>query len=85
MITSCDNGIPAFSGDIFLTNGASAAIQSVLTAVFASDHDALMIPIPQASQACVARYLGFGWLILGGVERSASSLTYLRIKFIFKI
>lgn len=32
---------------MFLTNGASAGIQAVLTCVFACDGDALMIPIPQ--------------------------------------
>jgi len=41
------DGHPARPEDIFLTNGASSAIQHVLTACFASDHDALMIPIPQ--------------------------------------
>ena len=46
-IEARDGGIPAFAGDIFMSNGASAAIQNVLTATFASDHDALMIPIPQ--------------------------------------
>jgi len=46
-IEARDGGIPAYTGDIFMSNGASSAIQAVLTATFASDHDALMIPIPQ--------------------------------------
>ena len=41
------DGHPAYPGDIFLTNGASSAIQMVLTALIASDKDAIMIPIPQ--------------------------------------
>jgi alanine transaminase len=41
------DGHTANPDNIFLTNGASAGIQSVLTAAFASDKDALMIPIPQ--------------------------------------
>ena len=41
------DGHPAFPGDIFLTNGASSGIQNCLTALIASDQDAIMIPIPQ--------------------------------------
>ena len=41
------DGHPAFPGDIFLTNGASSGINAVLTGLIASDHDAVMIPIPQ--------------------------------------
>lgn len=41
------DGHPAYPGDIFLTNGASTAIQYVLTALIASDRDGIMIPIPQ--------------------------------------
>mmetsp|Transcript_9560 Transcript_9560/g.29663 ORF Transcript_9560/g.29663 Transcript_9560/m.29663 type:complete len:618 (+) Transcript_9560:131-1984(+) len=41
------DGHAARPEDVFLTNGASSAIQHVLTATFATDHDALMIPIPQ--------------------------------------
>lgn len=41
------DGHPAYPGDIFLTNGASSAIQMVLTGLIASDKDAIMIPIPQ--------------------------------------
>jgi len=37
----------AYPGDIFLTNGASAGIQNCLTALIASDDDAIMVPIPQ--------------------------------------
>lgn len=41
------DGHPAYPGDIFLTNGASSAIQMILTTIIASDKDAIMIPIPQ--------------------------------------
>jgi len=41
------DGHPAYAGDIFLTNGASAGISNCLTALIASDKDAIMIPIPQ--------------------------------------
>lgn len=41
------DGHTAFPGDIFLTNGASSGIQNCLTALIASDQDAIMIPIPQ--------------------------------------
>ena len=41
------DGHAARVDDVFLTNGASAAIQHVLTATFAGPTDALMIPIPQ--------------------------------------
>ena len=41
------DGHPSYPGDIFLTNGASSAIQMVLTGLIASDKDAIMIPIPQ--------------------------------------
>jgi len=34
-------------GNVFLTNGASAAIDNVLTGLIGSDKDAIMIPIPQ--------------------------------------
>ena len=44
---SSRDGHPAYAEDIFLTNGASSGIQMVLTAAFASETDALMIPIPQ--------------------------------------
>jgi len=45
-ITSRD-GHPAYAGDIFLTNGASSAIDMILTALLSGDSDAIMIPIPQ--------------------------------------
>jgi alanine transaminase len=45
-ITARD-GHQAFPGDIFLTNGASSAIELVLTILLASDLDGVMIPIPQ--------------------------------------
>lgn len=38
---------PSYSGDIFLTNGASAGIAMVLQGLLASNKDAVMIPIPQ--------------------------------------
>ena len=41
------DGHAAHAGDIFLSNGASSAIGNVLTALIASDTDAVMIPIPQ--------------------------------------
>lgn len=41
------DGHPSFPGDIFLTNGASAGINHILTALISSDHDAILIPIPQ--------------------------------------
>ena len=41
------DGHPAYPGNIFLTNGASSAIELVLQTLIASDHDAIMIPIPQ--------------------------------------
>lgn len=41
------DGHPSYPGDIFLTNGASTAIQHVLTALIAGDRDGIMIPIPQ--------------------------------------
>ena len=42
-----DGGVPANPEHIFLTNGASSAIDLVLTTLIASDRDAIMIPIPQ--------------------------------------
>jgi len=41
------DGHPAYPGDIFITNGASAGIQNCMTALIASDTDAIMVPIPQ--------------------------------------
>jgi len=41
------DGYPAYQGNIFLTNGASAAIGMVLQALLAQNNDAVMIPIPQ--------------------------------------
>lgn len=41
------DGHPAYPGDIFITNGASAGIQNCMTALIAGDTDAIMIPIPQ--------------------------------------
>lgn len=44
---SSRDGHPAYKGSIFLTNGASAGIEMVLNALISTDHDAIMIPIPQ--------------------------------------
>lgn len=41
------DGYPAYPGNIFLTNGASAGIAMVLQGLLASNNDAVMIPIPQ--------------------------------------
>lgn len=41
------DGYPSYSGDIFLTNGASAGIAMVLQGLLANNNDAVMIPIPQ--------------------------------------
>ena len=41
------DGHTAYPGNLFLTNGASSAIELVLTTLIASDLDAVMIPIPQ--------------------------------------
>jgi aspartate/methionine/tyrosine aminotransferase len=41
------DGHPAYAGDIFLTNGASHAIEQVLTALISCNSDGIMIPIPQ--------------------------------------
>lgn len=41
------DGHPAYSGDIFITNGASSAIEMVLTTLMSSELDGIMIPIPQ--------------------------------------
>ena len=41
------DGHPAYPGNIFLTNGASTAIELVLTTIISGDLDGVMIPIPQ--------------------------------------
>jgi alanine transaminase len=41
------DGYPSYSGDIFLTNGASAGIAMVLQAIIANNNDCVMIPTPQ--------------------------------------
>jgi alanine transaminase len=41
------DGHPAYPGDIFLTNGASAGIEMILSALISHDTDAIMVPIPQ--------------------------------------
>jgi alanine transaminase len=45
-ITARDGHV-SFPSNIFLTNGASAAIESVLTGLIGNNRDAIMIPIPQ--------------------------------------
>jgi aspartate/methionine/tyrosine aminotransferase len=44
---SARDGHESSSGDIFLTNGASSAIEHVLTGLIGNNRDAIMIPIPQ--------------------------------------
>mmetsp|Transcript_23769 Transcript_23769/g.54574 ORF Transcript_23769/g.54574 Transcript_23769/m.54574 type:complete len:572 (+) Transcript_23769:228-1943(+) len=46
-ISQRDGGIPAHPEDIFLTNGASSAIDMILNAVIANPSTGVMIPIPQ--------------------------------------
>ena len=46
-ITRRDGGIPTDADNIFLTNGASAAIEMVLSALIAHDKCGVLIPIPQ--------------------------------------
>lgn len=62
-----DGGHPAYPGDIFLTNGASAGIEMVLNAIISTDHDGIMIPIPQYPiySALIARMGGrqIGYLL----------------------
>lgn len=41
------DGYKAYPGNVFLTNGASAAIGMVLQGLLAGNEDAIMIPIPQ--------------------------------------
>ena len=41
------DGHKAYPGNIFLTNGASSAIELILTSLISSDLDGVMIPIPQ--------------------------------------
>jgi len=41
------DGHPSYPANIFLTNGASAAIENCLTGLISDDRDAIMIPIPQ--------------------------------------
>lgn len=46
-IAERDGGVASDPDDIFMSNGASAAIQDVLTALIADDTCGVMIPIPQ--------------------------------------
>jgi len=46
-IEARDGGPPCNPDNVFLLNGASAGIQSVLTALIAGPSDAVMVPIPQ--------------------------------------
>lgn len=43
------DGHPAYPGNIFLTNGASTAIELVLTTLIDNESEAIMIPIPQVN------------------------------------
>ena len=54
------DGHPAYSGNIFLTNGASSAIELVLTTIIGSELDGIMIPIPQYTiySALIAKLAG---------------------------
>mmetsp|Transcript_31928 Transcript_31928/g.48979 ORF Transcript_31928/g.48979 Transcript_31928/m.48979 type:complete len:661 (-) Transcript_31928:211-2193(-) len=44
---STRDGHEAFPANIFLTNGASSAIEMILSGLISDDNDAIMIPIPQ--------------------------------------
>ena len=46
-ITTRDGGIPSDANDIFLSNGASAAIEMILSALIADNDCGVLIPIPQ--------------------------------------
>eukprot|EP00977_Amphora_coffeiformis_P004174 scaffold848_cov120-Amphora_coffeaeformis.AAC.2 len=46
-MTKRDGGVPANPDDIFLTNGASQGIVTILNTILANDHCGIMIPIPQ--------------------------------------
>ena len=41
------DGHPAFPGDIYLTNGASAGIELIMGCLISQDSDAILCPIPQ--------------------------------------
>ena len=42
-----DGGVPACEDDIFLTNGASEGVKTLLTMLIRNEQDGIMIPIPQ--------------------------------------
>ena len=46
-ITERDGGVPAHAEDIFLTDGASPAVQMVLKALIRGPADAVLVPVPQ--------------------------------------
>lgn len=46
-IEARDSGPPCEPSNIFLLNGASAGIQSVMTALIARPEDAILVPVPQ--------------------------------------
>lgn len=54
------DGHPAYPGNIFLTNGASTAIELILTTLIDNDSEGIMIPIPQYPiySALIARMAG---------------------------
>lgn len=82
-ITARDGGAPAHASDVFLTDGASPAVQMLIRALLRGPDDAIMIPIPQYPlySASIALYggaqqgyflkEGAGWgLDVGELERA---------------
>jgi alanine transaminase len=80
------DGVPAHASDVFLTDGASPAVQMMIRAMLRSKSDAIMIPIPQYPlyTASIALYGGSpagyylqeegGWrLDAGELERSIAA------------
>lgn len=59
-ITRRDGGIAANADDIFLTDGASPAVQMILKALIRGRNDAIMVPVPQYPlySASIALYGG---------------------------
>ncbi len=60
------DGHASSSGDIFLTNGASSAIEHVSTGLIGNNRDAIMIPIPQyvSTMSRLIRFFSMWPLIL---------------------
>jgi len=59
-ISERDGGVPAHAEDIFLTDGASPAVQMVLKALIRGPRDAVLVPVPQYPlySASIALYGG---------------------------